>query len=247
MAAAMSEDEDYAERIATLEESLGYRFLNRHYLLRALTHRSYPNEREGAGIENNEALEFLGDSVLGFLVSTMVFRRLPQLSEGELSKAKAFLVSAANLVKLAEALHLGEFLRLSRGEEKSGGRHKRAILGDAFEALVGAVYLDGGIEAAAHLVWAQMAGRMEELNLGQASYGDYKSDLQERLHGQGSPEPVYHVVDELGPDHSKMFVVQIEVAGRMLAEGRGRSKKEAQQEAARLALEAQDVGRPPGG
>ncbi len=236
MTAAMNQDENDAEELAALEERLGYRFLNRQYLSRALTHRSYAHEREGTGIVHNEALEFLGDSVLGFLVCAMVFRRGPELSEGELSKAKAFLVSARSLVSLAEEMRLGDYVRLSRGEEKTGGRHKRAILGDTFEAIVGAVYLDGGIEAAAHLVWNKMKDRLETLHPGRTSYGDYKSELQEKLHYRGDPEPVYHVVDELGPDHSKLFVVQIAVARQILAEGRGRSKKEAQQEAARRAL-----------
>jgi ribonuclease-3 len=185
---------------------------------------------------HNEALEFLGDSVFGFLVSSMVFRRYPDRSEGELSKAKAYLVSAANLVQLAKQIGLGEFLRLSRGEEKTGGRAKRAILVDAYEALIGAVYLDGGIEAAASLVRQHMAGRMVEHDEGRVRYGDFKSALQERLHDLGQAEPVYSVVQEIGPDHSKLFVVQITVSDQRIAEGRGRSKKEAQQEAARLAL-----------
>ena len=225
-----------AESLSELESLLGYRFKNQALLLRALTHRSYVNERDGEGFRHNESMEFLGDAVLGFLVSSRIYRRFPDLTEGDLSKIKAYLVSAANLLPLAEALRLGDFLRLSRGEEKTGGRSKRAILVDAYEAILGAIYLDGGVEAASGFLESQIGRTLEVLDLRQFIYGDFKSALQEQLHDLGRSEPVYRVVDEQGPDHKKIFVVQVLVHGEVVAEAKGRTKKEAQQEAARLAL-----------
>jgi ribonuclease-3 len=221
-----------------LENLLGYRFSNQALLLQALTHRSYVNENEAEHFRNNESLEFLGDSVLGFLISSRIFQQHPELTEGELSKIKAYLVSAANLVRLAESIHLGDFIRISRGEEKTGGRTKRAIIVDAFEAIIGALYLDGGVEAASDFVGRQIGEFLERLDLKQLTYGDFKSALQEQLHDLGRPEPVYRVVNELGPDHKKTFVVQVVLHGTVVAEATGRTKKEAQQSAARLALES---------
>ncbi len=220
-----------------LENLLGYSFKNPNLLLQALTHRSFVNESEGEGLRNNESLEFLGDAVLGFLVSSRIFERCPDFTEGELSKIKAYLVSAANLIKLAEKIGLGDFVRLSRGEEKTGGRSKRAIVVDAFEAIIGAIYLDGGVQAAAQFVGRQVEEFLDELDLKQLTYGDFKSALQEYLHNLGLAEPVYCVVDELGPDHKKTFVVQVLVDGEVVAGSSGCTKKEAQQAAARLALE----------
>jgi ribonuclease-3 len=221
-----------------LEEILKYSFKNEELLSQALTHRSFVNENEEARLRNNESLEFLGDAVLGFLISSRIFQHYPDLAEGELSKIKAYLVSAANLVKLAEDIRLGDFVRLSRGEEKTGGRKKRAIIVDAFEAIVGAIYLDGGVEAASDFVGRQVDTFLEGLDLGQLTYGDFKSALQEQLHNLGRPEPIYRVVNEIGPDHKKTFVVQVMIQDDVIAESTGRTKKEAQQSAARLALES---------
>jgi len=232
-----------------LERLLGYKFKNQSLLSQALTHRSFVNEHEEAKLNNNESLEFLGDAVLGFLISSRIFQHYPELTEGELSKIKAYLVSAANLVKLAEGIRLGHFIRLSRGEEKTGGRTKRAIVVDAYEAVIGAIYLDGGVEAASTFVGRQIEEFLEGLDLKQLTYGDFKSALQEHLHNLGRPEPVYRVVDEIGPDHRKTFVVQVVIHGAVVAESSGRTKKEAQQSAARLALESlnsdgRSAGRP---
>jgi ribonuclease-3 len=226
-----------ADTIAELESELGYTFQDRSVLLKALTHRSYVNEHENEGLQHNESMEFLGDAALGFLISSQIYRRFPNLTEGELSKIKAHLVSATMLLRLAEKIRLGQFLRLSHGEEKTGGRKKRAILVDTYEAVVAAIYLDGGIEACSRFVHGQIEDVMEKLDVGQFTYGDFKSALQEELHNLGRPEPVYRVVDEIGPDHRKTFVVQVLVHGDVVAEASGRTKKEAQQEAARLALE----------
>jgi len=228
-----------------LEKLLGYSFANPELLYQALTHRSFVNEHEGENLRNNESLEFLGDAVLGFLISSRIFRLHPDLTEGGLSKIKAYLVSAANLVRLAEKIHLGEFIRLSRGEEKTGGRTKRAIMVDAYEAIIGAIYLDGGVEAASDFVSRQMDEFFEGLDLRQLTYGDFKSALQEQLHNFGGPEPVYRVVNEIGPDHKKTFVVQVVIHGEVVAESSGTTKKEAQQSAARLALERLAAAHPP--
>jgi ribonuclease III len=236
----MSEDaEDTSQEtsLRELEILMGYSFRNQALLLQALTHRSFVNEHEADKLCHNEALEFLGDSVLGFLVSSRIFQNYPELTEGELSKMKAYLVSAANLVKLAEDIRLGEFIRLSRGEEKTGGRSKRAIVVDAYEAIIGAIYLDGGVEAASDFVNRRIEAFLEGQDLKQLTYGDFKSTLQEQLHDLGHPEPVYRVVDEIGPDHKKTFVVQVVIQNEVIAESSGRTKKEAQQSAARLALD----------
>jgi ribonuclease-3 len=156
---------------------------------------------------------------------------------GELSKIKAYLVSAANLVHQAEKIRLGEFLCLSRGEEKTGGRRKRAIVSDAYEALLGAIYLDGGIEAAGAFLDRQMGTLLGSADLLRLVHGDFKSALQEQLHNQGKPEPRYKVVDEIGPDHRKVFVVEVVVGEEIVARSSGSTKKAAQQAAARLALE----------
>jgi ribonuclease-3 len=220
-----------------LEGLLQYTFRNQILLSQALTHRSFVNENEGENLRNNESLEFLGDAVLGFLISSRIFRLYPDLTEGELSKIKAYLVSSVNLIRLAQGIRLGNFIRLSRGEEKTGGRTKRAIIVDAYEAIIGAIYLDGGVEAASDFVERQIEEFLKGLDLKQLTYGDFKSALQEQLHDLGMPEPVYRVVNEIGPDHKKTFVVQVMIHGEVFAESTGRTKKEAQQSAARLALE----------
>ena len=224
------------DSLAVLESLLGYRFRDQQCLLRALTHRSFVNE-QGNEYMHNESLEFLGDSVLGFLVSARIFQRFPDLNEGDLSKLKAYLVSAVNLVHLAERIKLGEFLRLSRGEEKTGGRMKKAILVDSYEAILGAIYLDGGIEAASEFLERELGEIFERPDFRQLTYGDFKSALQEHLHNLSYPEPIYRVVGEIGPDHKKTFVVEVIIQDRVVAQASGKSKKEAQQAAAQQALE----------
>lgn len=224
--------------LESLEERIGYKFKDRLLLDRALTHKSFVYEHPHLNLSDNESLEFLGDAVLGFLTSAELFSAYPGLSEGKLSKIKAFLVSWATLLRQAEALDLGRYLRLGYGEEKSGGRQKRAILVDAYEALIGAIYLDGGIEPAAAFVRREFGPLISDLNLHELSYyADYKSTLQERLHLLKLPEPKYRVVEEIGPDHRKTFVVEVTVDDQVMARAGGRTKKEAQQAAAKLALE----------
>jgi ribonuclease-3 len=232
------------EKANELETLLRYRFQNQTLLLTALTHRSFVNENEGQGLRHNESLEFLGDAVIGFLISARIFARFPGCNEGELSKIKAYLVSAVNLFHLAEKIRLGDFLLLSRGEEKTGGRKKRAILVDTYEAILGAIYLDGGVDAATRFLERQMDDLLDSLDLRKLTYGDFKSALQEQLHNMGRPEPAYRVVDEIGPDHRKVFVVEVIIEDHVIARSSGRTKKEAQQEAARIALEGLQPGDP---
>jgi ribonuclease-3 len=225
------------DSLVELETLLRYQFQDQTLLLRALTHRSFVNEHEDQGLRHNESMEFLGDAVLGFLISARIFGRFPDCSEGELSKIKAYLVSAVNLFHLAERIHLGDFLLISRGEEKTGGRKKRAILVDTYEAILGAMFLDGGVDVTLGFLDRQLGDLLKSLDLHQLTYGDFKSALQEQLHNMGRPEPVYRVVDEIGPDHRKVFVVEVVIGDSIIARSSGRTKKEAQQEAARIALE----------
>ena len=220
-----------------LEEQLEYRFTDRSLLVQALVHRSFVNEADNTSLKNNESLEFLGDAVLGFVISAQIFRLFPDLNEGELSKIKAYLVSAANLVHLAKKIRLGNFIYLSRGEEKSGGRSKRAIVVDAYEAIIGAIYMDGGVRVVSDFIERQVDPFLENLDIRQLTYGDFKSALQEYLHNIGRPEPAYHLADEIGPDHKKTFVIQVLIDEEIVAEASGKTKKEAQQSAARIALE----------
>jgi ribonuclease-3 len=223
---------DRAAALRALQARLGHVFGDASLLERALTHTSLANEEPLA--THNESLEFLGDAVLGFLVADLLHRRDPDGTEGGKSKARAHLVAAASLALRAEALGLPPLLRLGRGEEKTGGRHKANLWADAYEAVIAALYLDGGLETARAFVAAEFEddlGRTEDL-----PSRDHKSALQELLQGRGDPPPEYVLVAEEGPDHRKSFRVRCDVAGRPLAEGLGHSKKEAQQDAARLAL-----------
>jgi ribonuclease-3 len=227
--------------LSELEQKIGYSFRSRALLDRALTHRSFANERLEERCQHNEALEFLGDSVLGLVVSAWLLERHPELSEGKLSKMKAYLVSEASLVDLAEAIDLGRYILLNRGEEKTGGRQKRALLADAYEALIGVLYISGGLEAAERFLRRELREKVRQMDPASIMIGaDYKSALQERLQAAGGPAPEYVVLEALGPDHRRTFRVELRAAGRALGTGEGRSIKIAQQEAARAALLAPD-------
>jgi len=219
------------------ERRIGYRFRDPGLLEHALTHTSKANEDVSGGVFDNESLEFLGDAVLGFAIADLLFRRFPDQDEGWKSKIKAGLVSTASLARLADALGLGDQLLLGRGEEKTGGRRKQALLADGFEALIAAIYLDGGVEHATAFIQRQFADQIEEAREPSTVTRDFKSALQERVQSSGRPLPEYVVVGETGPDHRKMFHVEVRVDGKGIADASGRSKKEAEQEAARLALE----------
>jgi len=224
--------------LSELEQKIGYSFRSRALLDRALTHRSFANERVGENCQHNEALEFLGDSVLGFVVSAWLLERFPDLSEGKLSKMKAYLVSESRLVEIAEALDLGNYILLNRGEEKTGGRRKRALLADAYEALIGVLYVDGGIDVAEKFLRRELRQKLMSIDPASMIGADYKSALQERLQAAGGPGPDYAVVEVLGPDHRRTFRVELRIGGRAVATGEGHTIKLAQQEAARFVLES---------
>lgn len=230
----------FGSELAPLEQRIGYRFKDRGMLEHALTHRSRVHEDASGGVFDNESMEFLGDSVLGFVIAAMLFREFPQHNEGQKSKLKASLVSAASLARLGERLNIGEFLILGRGEEKTGGRRKHAIIADCYEALIAAIYLDGGIEPAEHFIAREFSALMEEARRtgsGATFTDDWKSALQEYLQSGGRGLPVYRLAAAVGPDHRKRFVVEVMVDGEAVATAEGRSKKEAAQLAARAALE----------
>jgi ribonuclease-3 len=229
------------EKLAGLEELLGYSFRDKELLLRALTHSSYANERPGEGLPDNERLEFLGDAVLGLVISDAVFRSSSD-DEGGLTRYKSHLVSALTIRRLAARYELGRFLRLGRGEEQNGGRAKPSLTVNAFEAVLGAVYLDGGLEAAASLVRKTYEQVLLEFDREQLLRQDYKSYLQERIQAYNLPPPSYAVIEESGPDHAKQFTVELVHQGRSLAMGKGRSKKAAEQAAARAALDLIERG-----
>ncbi len=219
-----------------LQDQIGYHFRDRGLLEHALTHASRANEDASGGVADNESLEFLGDAVLGFVVADVLFREFPQQDEGQKSKMKAMLVSTASLARCGERLGLGDHLLLGRGEEKTGGRRKQALIADSFEALVAAIYLDGDVERARAFIEQQLADDIEDLRRPGIFGQDHKSALQEHLQARNHPLPDYRVVAESGPDHRKQFQIEVSVEGMPLADAVGRTKKEAEQEAARLAL-----------
>ena len=224
--------------LTDFESRIAYNFANRELLDRALTHKSYSHEAKNDEVRHNETFEFLGDSVLGFIVGDLLFRNFPELDEGDLSKMKAYLVSANSLAAKARDYGMGEVIRLGVGEEKTGGRKKDSLLANLFEALIAAVYLDGGVDAARQLIEKSFSEDIRAINEQDLLFHDYKTALQELAQGRGLPLPEYSVVDEVGPDHSKTFVVDVKV-GSHVSRGEGSSKKEAQQQAAKHALRDQ--------
>ena len=239
--------------IASLETVLGHHFLHPELLEQALTHSSQARERESAGTmdgnkaADNEQLEFLGDSVLALVTSEELFHRFPHFHEGELSKSRAHLVSEKHLVQVAKKLDLGNYLRLGRGEEKSGGRNKTALLVDALEAVLGAIYLDGGILQARQFILEKvLLPELERLaqNGDNLPMTDHKSALQERLQAMGCPQPTYTLVKVDGPEHNKTFTMEAELRppsgqGKIefVAQAEGATKKSAEQDVARQILE----------
>jgi ribonuclease-3 len=237
--AAAVEIRRLSETLGPLEKRVGYTFRDLGLLEHALTHRSRAHEDASGGVIDNESLEFLGDAVLGFVIADMLFTRFPTHSEGYKSKVKAGIVSSASLARLAEQIDLGRYVLLGRGEEKTGGRQKHAILADSYEALIAAIYLDGGIEAAHAFIVScfgpLIAGAGDQA--ADASFtDDWKSALQEWLQAAGRGLPHYRLVAAEGPDHRKRFEIEVVVGGLALARAGGRAKKEAEQQAAREAL-----------
>jgi ribonuclease-3 len=240
-----------ASDIMALEEKLGYHFQRRELIEQALTHSSQAREVEALGVPDpsarrgdNEMLEFLGDAVLGLVTTESLFHRFPGLQEGHLSKLRAHLVGQRHLLRVAEQLQVGHYLRLGRGEEKSGGRNKATLLVDALEAILAALYLDGGWTAARDFILRTIVEpELANMNLetSEIPVMDFKSALQERLQAEVMPQPVYALVKEEGPEHRKTFTVEVRVpepdADSFVARAQGATKKRAEQEAARQALE----------
>jgi len=245
--------------IRGLEEALGHEFQRADLLLRALTHRSLARQiahewghEEAEAFGDNERLEFLGDAVLNLVVAEALFELHPEWQEGELTRVRAQLVSRQHMAQVAEAVGLGEYLRLSKGEERSGLRHKSTVLSDSMEAVIGALYLDGGMDPVRAFGRMEIMGEAveqlaEELRSG-AALGNYKSALQERLQAERAGAPIYRVKSESGPPHRRRFVVEVQLrrqaggAAEPLARGAGSTKKRAEQDAARLALERISAG-----
>ena len=225
------------DEFETLQQAIAYRFRDRGLLEHAMTHTSRANEDVSGGVADNESMEFLGDAVLGFVVADLLFRDSPRLDEGQKSKIKASVVSTATLAKQAERLQLGDHLLLGRGEEKTGGRRKQALLADTYEALIAAIYLDGGIEHARAFIVRELAPLVDEVRREGVTGQDYKSALQELLQSRDLPLPDYRLVGTHGPDHRKLFEIEVGVRGEPLASATGASKKEAEQAAAKEALE----------
>ena len=229
------------QEFESLERAIGYKFRDHGLLEHALTHRSRVHEDASGGVFDNESMEFLGDSVLGFVVADMLFRQFPQHNEGQKSKLKASIVSATSLARLGERINLGAYLILGRGEEKTGGRRKSALIADCYEALIAAIYLDGGFEPVRAFINRQFQDLIDDARRSgvEASFTeDYKSALQEVLQRAGKGLPEYRITAELGPAHRRRFEVEILVEGAAVAKAEGRSKKDAAQSAAKTALQA---------
>jgi ribonuclease-3 len=219
---------------AVLEGKLAYVFRDASLCECALTHKSWTNESQEAARTDNERLEFLGDAVLSLVTSDLLMRRFPEQPEGDLSKSRAAIVNELGLARVAETLLLGQWIFLGRGEEQAGGRQKRSLLANAFEALMGAVYLDGGFSAAFEVTERLFMPILAELH--SATSKDYKSRLQELSQARLQMAPLYTVLSEQGPDHAKTFEVAILIGEKEYGRAFGRSKKEAQQNAAERAL-----------
>ncbi len=243
--------------LSQLEQALGHRFQRPELLEQALTHSSFARELEAQTAteadphspttgRDNEQFEFLGDAVLSFVISQELFARFPEYGEGELSKLRAHIVSERELIRPARQLEIGNYLRFGRGEEKSGGRGKTTLLVDALEALIAALYLDAGIEPAHHFIVQSILEPelkyLQEIGGGRLPIMDYKSALQETTHAHGRPQPRYSVVREQGPEHRKLFTVEVHIAGAngdpgFVCRAEGNSKKSAEQKAAQQAFE----------
>lgn len=219
-----------------LEGRIGYKFKDRDLLITALTHSSYANERHGRGFSSYERLEFLGDSILGLVTADFLYRHSMELPEGRMTRLRAELVCESSLHRLALSLGLGGYMRLGKGEERSGGRERPSILADMVEAMIAAIYLDGGMDKARAFIHEQL---LLKADIGEEHrVADYKTELQELVQRDGDCRICYEMTKQSGPDHNKLFTFSVSVNGVVVGEGSGRSKKEAEQMAARQALEA---------
>ncbi len=217
-----------------IEKKLNYTFRDKSLLVNALTHSSYANENRGHSCESNERLEFLGDSVLGFVVADALFRRESELPEGRMTRVRAQLVCEDSLRRVALELGLGSYIRLGRGEEHTGGRNRASILADAVEALIAAMFLDGGLEVARAFIERHILSALDTGDW--LVFGDGKTELQELVQRKSGQTLNYELVSESGPDHNKTFRMRVLLNGEPIGAGEGRTKKEAEQSAARAAL-----------
>ncbi len=219
-------------KLEKLEESLEYKFKNINLLKQALTHTSYAYENK---IGSNEKLEFLGDSVLEFISSEYIYQTYPKLKEGEMTKVRATVVCGENLSKVAKTHNISEYLYLGKSELLTGGKNRQAILEDSVEAIIAAIYLDGGINNVKKFIVKNLSEEIEKATK-HVGIKDYKTVLQERLQENGDVKIEYEIIKETGPDHDKSFVAQVKLNGKVLAQGEGKSKKQAQMQAAKKAL-----------
>ena len=222
------------KRLNELQKKLGYKFKDKSMLRAALTHSSYANEIKKSGVVSNERLEFLGDSVLGMTVAAFIYNEYPSLHEGKMTKLRADLVCEKNLVTLAAKFSIGEYILLGRGEEKGGGRERPSMLADAVEAIIAAIYLDGGFKSVTKFIKEHFTPQAQQM---QARVSDYKTALQEVAQEKENQQISYSIIDESGPDHQKSFTVEVRFNGVRVGEGTGKSKKNAEQMAAKAALE----------
>lgn len=227
--------ESFIKDINEFETKIKYTFKNLSYLFIALTHSSYANENKDAKLKSNERLEFLGDAVLNIVISEKIFTNYSKLAEGELTKMRATIVCEHSLMKCATQIEIGKYLLLGKGEELSGGRTRASILSDALEALIGAIYLDGGLKNAKSFVYELMSQTVEESGSGMI-FMDYKSQLQELIQKKSEDKITYEIIEEKGPDHNKIFVSRLMIAEEVFGTGEGKTKKEAEQNAAKAAL-----------
>mgnify|MGYP000361662654 FL=1 len=220
--------------ISLFEENINYEFTNKEYILEALTHSSYSNENKNYPF--NERLEFLGDSVLSIVISDYLFKKETKLPEGELTKIRANIVCEESLSEVSKNIHLGKYMLLGKGEEATGGRERISILADALEAVIAAIYLDGGIKCAREFILTNMEKIINDSIKGKI-FRDYKTCLQEVLQSNGENNIWYKLIEEKGPDHNKRFVMEVGINDTVLGVGEGKSKKDAEQVAAKCALD----------
>jgi len=223
------------ENLPKLEQTIGYKFKDTNNIFLALTHSSFANENRELQLNSNERIEFLGDSILSLSISELIYRTLNHLTEGELTKVRANIVCEQSLHKCAVKIKLSDYIFLGKGEELTGGRNRAALLADAFESLIGAIYIDSGLEEAKKFIYSQMSELIDQCVNGKVAM-DYKTQLQEIVQSQGDRNILYKIVGEEGPDHSKLFISQVVIDDEVAGTGKGRSKKEAEQYAAKEAL-----------
>ena len=225
------------QELESFQELINYSFRDIKLLNEALTHKSFVYENSKEKNSHNQRLEFLGDALLGMIVSEYLYLRFPQCLEGKLSKMKSTMVKGTLLVHKAKEIRLGEYLFLSKGEDSTGGRERTSLLADAFEALIGSIYLDGGLSSCRRFVLERLQPELEKLDLGESGEKDYKSNLQEYSQAEFGQVPFYRVVSTEGPSHRKTFEITVTLKGKVYGKGKGSTKKSAEQKAAQQALE----------